>query len=140
MMVEADMLCDRIGIIDYGKIVALDTSTNLKKLVSGADSTILELEIPNLTTDTIHSIQSLKCVSSVSQNNSTRIKVNANGGDSFDTIIDAIRANKGKITSVKNLEPTLEDVFLQITGHEVRDKADQKIKMRRHNVPKTRVR
>jgi len=34
MMVEADMLCDRIGIIDHGKIVALDTSTNLKKLVS----------------------------------------------------------------------------------------------------------
>jgi len=141
MMVEADMLCDRIGIIDYGKITALDTSTNLKKLVSGADSTILELEIPNLTTDTIHSIQSLKCVSSVSQNNSTRIKVNANGDDAFDTIIDAIRANKGKIISVKTLEPTLEDVFLQITGHEVRDKADQKIiKMHRHNMPKTRVR
>jgi ABC-2 type transport system ATP-binding protein len=140
MMVEADMLCDRIGIIDYGKITALDTSTNLKKLVSGADSTILELEIPNLTTDTIHSIQSLKCVSSVSQNNSTRIKVNANGDDAFDTIIDAIRANKGKIISVKNLEPTLEDVFLQITGHEVRDKADQKMKMHRHHMPKPRVR
>ncbi len=79
-------------------------------------------------------------MSSVSQNNSTRIKVNASGDDAFDTIIDAIRANKGKITSVKNLEPTLEDVFLQITGHEVRDKADQKIKMRRHHMPKTRVR
>jgi ABC-2 type transport system ATP-binding protein len=81
-------------------------------------------------------------VSSVSQNNSTRIKVNANGDDAFDAIIDAIRANKGKIISVKTLEPTLEDVFLQITGHEVRDKADQKIKMKmhRHHMPKSRVR
>ncbi|NIS79280.1 MAG: ATP-binding cassette domain-containing protein, partial [Anaerolineales bacterium] len=79
MMVEADMLCDRIAIIDHGKIAALDTSTNLKKLVSGADTTILELEIANLTTNMVSLIQSLKCVSSVSQDNATHIKVHANG-------------------------------------------------------------
>jgi len=142
MMVEADMICDRIGIIDRGKIVALDTSTNLKKLVSGADTTILGLEIANLTTNMIASIQSLKCVNSVSQDNSTHIKVHANGNEAFDTIIDAIRAQKGKINSVENLQPTLEDVFLQITGREVRDKADQKIPLRRHRhfMPQQRVR
>jgi len=142
MMVEADMLCDRIGIIDYGKIAALDTSKHLKKLVSGADTAVLELEIANLTTNMVSSIQSLKCVSSVSQDNSTHIKVHASGDDAFDTIIDAIRAEKGKINSVKNLEPTLEDVFLHITGHEVRDKADGKIPMRGHRrfMPRRRVR
>jgi len=142
MMVEADMLCDRLGIIDHGKIVALDTSTNLKKLVSGADTTILGLEIANLTANMIASIQSLKCVNSVSQDNSTHIKVQANGGDAFDTIIDTIRAEKGKINSVQNLQPTLEDVFLHITGREVRDKADQKIPLRehRHFMPRRRVR
>jgi ABC-2 type transport system ATP-binding protein len=142
MMIEADMLCDRIGIIDHGKIVALDTSTNLKKLVSGADTTILRLEIANLTTNMIASIQSLKCVNSVSQDNSTHIKVHANGDEVFDTIIDAIRAEKGEIISVENLEPTLEDVFLHITGREVRDKADQKIPLRehRHFMPRSRVR
>jgi len=142
MMVEADVLCDRIGIIDHGKIVALDTSTNLKKLVSGADTTILELEIANLTTNMVSLIQSLKCVSSVSQDNSTHIRVHANGDEAFDTIIDAIRAEKGKIKSVKTLEPTLEDVFLHITGHEVRDKADRKIPIRRHRyfMPRPRVR
>jgi len=142
MMVEADMLCDRIGIIDHGKIVALDTSTNLKKLVSGADTTMLGLEISNLTTNMIASIQSLKCVNSVSQDNSTHIKVHANGDEAFDIIIDTIRAQKGKINSVQNLQPTLEDVFLQITGREVRDKADQKIPLRehRHFMPRRRVR
>ena len=142
MMVEADVLCDRIGIIDYGRIAALDTPKNLKKLVSGADTTVLELEIANLTTNMISLIQSLKCVSSISQNNTTHIKVHANGEEAFDTIIDAIRAEKGKINSVKNLEPTLEDVFLHITGHEVRDKADRKIPMRRHRhfMPRRRVR
>jgi len=142
MMVEADMLCDRIGIIDNGKIVALDTSANLKKLVSGANTTVLELEIANLTTNMASLIQSLKCVSSVSQGNSTHIKVHANGDEAFDTIIDAVRAEKGKISSVKNLEPTLEDVFLHITGHEVRDKANRKIPNRRHRhqMPRSRVR
>jgi ABC-2 type transport system ATP-binding protein len=142
MMVEADILCDRIGIIDHGKIAALDTSTNLKKLVSGDDTAILELEITNLTPNMIASIRSLKCVSSVSQDNSTHIKVHANGDEAFDTIIDTIRAKEGKINSVKNLEPTLEDVFLHITGHEVRDKADRKIPMRRHRrfMPRPRVR
>jgi len=142
MMVEADMLCDRIGIIDYGKIAALDASANLKKRVSGADKVVLELEIANLTTDMVSSIQSLECVGSISQNSSTHIKVHAKGDGAFDTIIDAIRAEKGKINSVKNLEPTLEDVFLHITGHEVRDKADQKIPNRRHRhlMPRRRVR
>jgi ABC-2 type transport system ATP-binding protein len=142
MMVEADMLCDRIGIIDHGRIVALDTSKNLKKLVSGADTTVLELEIANLTVNMVSLIQSLKCVSSVSQDNSTHIKVHASGDEAFDTIIDAIRAEKGKVNSVKNLEPTLEDVFLHITGHEVRDKADRKISMKRHrrSTPRPRVR
>ncbi|MBE0512669.1 ATP-binding cassette domain-containing protein [Candidatus Bathyarchaeota archaeon] len=132
MMVEADMICDRIGIIDHGKIVALDTSTNLKKLVSGADTTILGLEIANLTTNMIVPIQSLECVNSVSHDNSTHIKVHANGDEAFDTIIDTIRAEKGKINLVENLQPTLEDVFLHVTGREVRDNADQKIPLKRH--------
>jgi len=142
MMVEADMLCDRIGIIDHGKIVALDTSANLKKLVSGADTTVLELEIANLTTKMVSLVQSLKCVSSVSQDDATHVKVHANGDGAFDTIIDTVRAERGKINSVKSLEPTLEDVFLHITGHEVRDKADRKIPMRRHRrfMPRSRVR
>ena len=142
MMVEADMICDRIGIIDRGKIVALDTSINLKKLVSGSDTTILGLEIANLTTNMIGSVQSLECVNSVSQDNSTHINVHANGNEAFDTIIDTIRAEKGKINLVENLQPTLEDVFLHITGREVRDKADQKIPLGRHRhfMPRQRVR
>jgi len=127
MMNEADLLCDRIGIIDQGKITALDTSTNLKKLISGADTTILKLEIPNLTNQLITKLQSVKCVRSVSQENNSHIKVHATGDDAFDLIIDAVRAEKAKINSIEKLQPTLEDVFLHITGREVRDKADKKI-------------
>lgn len=50
------------------------------------------------------------------------------GEDAFDNIVDVVRRKKGKITSMANLQPSLEDVFLHITGHDVRDNADQKIK------------
>ena len=129
MMGEADMLCDRIGIIDHGKIVALDTSNNLKKMISGANTTILTLEINNLTPELVTNVRALECVEAVSQENSSHLKIHAHGEDAFDTIIDAVRASKAKIDSIQNIQPTLEDVFLHVTGHEVRDSADQKIPM-----------
>jgi ABC-2 type transport system ATP-binding protein len=142
MMGEADLLCDHIGIIDHGKIVALDMSTNLKRMILGANTTILKLEIANLTSDLIATIRALKCVEAVSQENSTHLKIHAHGDDAFGTIIDAIRAKKTKIDSIENLQPTLEDVFLHITGHEVRDTANQKMPLsnHRHFAPQARVR
>jgi ABC-2 type transport system ATP-binding protein len=127
MMAEADLLCNHIGIIDHGKVTALDTSPNLKKLVSGGEGTVLEFVISNLDPTIISKIKSLDCVTGTSQEDPTHLMVHAKGDDAFDLIIDAIRGENGKITSVSSREPTLEDVFLQITGHEVRDSANQKI-------------
>jgi len=125
IMVEADILCNRIGIIDHGKIVALDTSANLKKLVSGSDGSRFELEIPNLQPSMMSSLQSLASVKSLTQEDPTHLTVRANGSDSFDAIIDDLRKNDAKIHTVKNLEPTLEDVFLHLTGHEAREKVSE---------------
>ncbi len=127
MMGEADLLCDHIGIIDHGKIVALDTSTNLKNTIAGTNTTILTLEISNLTPNLLTTLRALECVEIVSQENASHLKIRAHGKDAFDSIIDAIRAKDGNIVSMQNIQPTLEDVFLHITGREVRDTADQKI-------------
>jgi len=132
MMVDADMLCDRIGIMDHAKIVALDTSYNLKKSVSGEDTIVLKLQIPNLSPEIIAGIKDCKCVESISQDDSTHLRVITHGQDAFDNVIDAVRASGGKISLMENLEPTLEDVFLHITGHEVRDSVEQKVPMARH--------
>jgi ABC-2 type transport system ATP-binding protein len=128
MMVEADLLCDRIGIIDYGKIVSLDTSENLKQIVSGTDSTVVELNIPNLTNDLVTLIESQEAVKTVTRIDDTHIKVQATGEEAFDEIVDTVRMNQGKISFIKSIEPTLEDVFLHITGHEVRDEPNNKLK------------
>jgi ABC-2 type transport system ATP-binding protein len=132
MMGEADLLCDRIGIMDHGRIVALDTSTNLKNAIAGANTTILTLEISNLTSDLLVTVRALECVETVSQENSTHLKIHAHGDGAFDNIIDAIRAKKAKVISIQNIQPTLEDVFLHITGREVRETADQKIPLTEH--------
>jgi ABC-2 type transport system ATP-binding protein len=125
IMGEADLLCKRIGIIDHGKIVALDAPANLKKLVSGTDISAFEIEISNLDPRMTESVQSLKVVKSLVQEDATHLLVRANGGDAFDSIVDSLRKNGAKVRMVKNLEPSLEDVFLHLTGREARDKVSE---------------
>jgi len=125
IMVEADILCNRMGIIDHGKIVALDTPSNLKKLVSGSDSSAFEIEICNLEPSMMLSLQSLSSVKSLVQEDPTHLTVRANGSDSFDSIVDNLRKNGAKIIMMKNLEPTLEDVFLHLTGRDSREKVSE---------------
>ncbi len=135
MMSEADLLCDRIGIMDHAKIVAIDTSSNLKNAISGSNTSILTLEISNLTPSLLDTVRNLECVETVSQENSSHLKIHAHGQNAFDNVIDAIRSMKGNVVSMQNIQPTLEDVFLHITGREVREAADQKIPIspRRHS-------
>jgi len=78
-MAEADMLCDRISIVDYGKIVALDTPSNLKKVITGADTSVIELDVPNITPTLVSDIQSLSCTQTVTVEDETHIKVHASG-------------------------------------------------------------
>jgi ABC-2 type transport system ATP-binding protein len=140
MMVDADLMCDRIAIIDHGKIVALDTSANLKKQLNGADTAIIKLEVANLTSELVETIRALNCADSVTQEDATHLKILVHGDEAFDSIIDSIRAKNGKINSIENLKPSLEDVFLHLTGHEVRDSADQKIPMEMRRGPFVRSR
>ena len=127
MMVDADILCDRIAIVDHGKIIALDTSANLKKAIVGADKRIIKLEVSNLTSDMTAKIKALPCVSALNQEEPTKLHITVTGDNAFDNILDAVRGMGGKIMSMENIQPTLEDVFLHITGRNVRDSADGKI-------------
>jgi len=142
MMIDADLLCDRIAIVDHGKIIALDTSTNLKKLISGVDTLIIKLEIANLTPDMLNAIKTLECTNSVTQENSTQLRIIVHGEDAFDTIVDLVRKQGGKITSISNLQPTLEDVFIHLTGYDVRDSIAEKVPQAhgRFGAPPARVR
>ena len=126
-MVEAEALSDRVAIIDHGKIVALDTPQNLKNLIVKSDVSIFGAEITNLTPKLIEKINSLDVVDAVAQQDVHKLKISANGTDALNQIIDIIRHEDGDIASItKSNEPTLEDVFLAVTGKEIRDQATEK--------------
>lgn len=132
IMQEADILCDRVGIIDQGKIVALDTPQNLKRVVSRERKTAIDLNIADLSSSMISEIEHLKTVSLVSQPNDNNLKIYVNSEKAIYQVIEVIQKNKGTVKSINTLTPNLEDVFLRFTGHEMRDKADEKIPLHHH--------
>ncbi|MGO9386636.1 MAG: ABC transporter ATP-binding protein [Methanobacterium sp.] len=126
-MIEAEVLSDRVAIIDHGKIAALDTPQNLKKLIAESDVSIFGAKITNLSPKLIEKINSLDVVVTVSQQDDHNLKISANGTDALNQIIDVIRHEGGNIASITNSnESTLEDVFLAVTGKEIRDQATGK--------------
>ena len=127
IMQEADLLCDRIGIIDEGKIVALDIPQNLKNIISEQGKTILELNISGLSSKIVSEIEELEAVASVNQRNEYNLKIYIENENAIYQIMNIIQKNGGKIKSIATLTPNLEDVFLHFTGHEIRDKAEKKM-------------
>ena len=141
-MTEAEALSDRIAIIDHGKIAALDTPQNLKNIISKSDTSIFKTKITNLTSKMVEKIRSLKVVTALAQQDDHSLKISANGAGALNQIIDTIRVEGGDISSITNSnEPTLEDVFLTVTGKEIRDHASEKTSILQYsNNPQARVR
>jgi ABC-2 type transport system ATP-binding protein len=143
-MTEAEALSDRVAIIDHGKIVALDTPQNLKNMIADSDTTVFGTKITNLTSELIGKIESLDVVTAVAQQDHYNLKISAKGTDALNQIIDTIRHEGGNIASITNSnESTLEDVFLAVTGKEMRDQASEKLAPVNHGhgqAPKARVR
>ena len=117
-MEEADYLCDRVAIVDNGRIVALDTPKNLKDLI-GADTITLEVQSGG---DAL--LQSLKSVdwikSTATSNGTIELRVDHAQARIPEVMIEAYK-NKVLIKSVGLHEPTLEDVFLKFTGKKIRE-------------------
>lgn len=110
-MDEADLLCNRVAIIDHGKIVALDTPGNLKKVIGG-DVVRLKCENPNL-----EAMKKLPYVKKV-ENFDGKISLTVEEARKH---LPEILETIGKVESVHVREPTLNDVFLHYTGEEIRD-------------------
>lgn len=143
-MTEAEVLSDRVAIIDHGKIAALDTPHKLKKMISNSNTTVFGTKIMNLTSELVEKIKSLDVVTAVAQQDDYNLKISAKGADALNQIIDTVRHEGGNIASITgNNESTLEDVFLAVTGKEMRDQANEKAAPVRHRhgyAPKSRVR
>jgi ABC-2 type transport system ATP-binding protein len=114
-MEEADLLSDRIGIIDKGNIVAVGTSEEMKAKFLKMRSMIVSAE--NITAGTIEELKR-KYTKVDKANGGLRI---SHKDLDFKSIIDDLQLQGITISSAALEQPTLEDVFIQITGKSLRD-------------------
>ena len=120
-MDEADNLCDRIAIVDHGKLAALDTPTKLKDSVSGVD--IVEAEFSGAPADWQDTLKSMPGVTGVTEHDGLTHITSKSGPDTIGALMDLARKRGVKVQRVTVKTTTLDDVFLHYTGRQLRDEA-----------------
>ena len=126
-MEEAEALCDRVAIIDAGKIIALDSPKNLKSEIPGND-------IVSLTLSDISRLENIKNVLTTTPF-VHKIKVDAetlhiyvdNGAQNLPSLIDSVKEAGGIVSSVSIHQQSLEDVFIHYTGKSIREEEAKKV-------------
>ena len=119
-MEEADALCQRLAIVDHGKMIALGTPTELKRSIPGGY--LLRLHFARQPAELMQRLQSLAGVREVRPLNSTGADVYADRGGSLIPEVASVAAAVGaELSDVHISEPSLENLFLHHTGRSLRD-------------------
>ena len=116
LMEEAERLCDRVAIIDHGRIVDIDTPARLVARHCPERAVELSTSDP----DAVGRFQRIGCVDAVSHRDGT-ITIRGRGDDFVTEVIQCLSEHRIPVTDFRTILPTLEDVFLTVTGHSIRD-------------------
>ena len=115
-MEEADKLCDRIAIVDHGKLVALGTPIELKHSVPGAN--VVEVHFDRETNEWQDRLEKLEGVTSVQAESAGFYRVLTSSGSRTTMQLVELAAS---LTSLSVQNTTLDDVFVHYTGRQLRD-------------------
>ena len=118
-MEEVEQLCNRIAVLDKGKVIAVGTKEDLKDMVSIGEKITIELE--SIDIKKIDKIKSMKNVVDVNFEDSTLYITFKKGEENLESIINFLKQNNIKYQKIFSELPTLNDVFLELTGKELRD-------------------
>jgi ABC-2 type transport system ATP-binding protein len=121
-MVEADELCDRVAIINQGKVLACDTPTNLKHSLQR--EAIFRMEVSPLNGMKLSSLETLAGVNKVmhrDQDGSAVLELILAEEPVLGSVINTITANEIRILNLQKREPTLEDVFVDLVGRSMEE-------------------
>jgi ABC-2 type transport system ATP-binding protein len=130
-MEEADELCDRIGIIDFGKIQVIDTPKSMKRAI-GNEIISFNLVDGKANQDTlIDQINDIEFVKEVKNKQDLITVFSTNSNEVIPKIFQASTNLNMKINSLTLKQPTLDDVFISYTGHDLRDETENKKYSRR---------
>ena len=118
-MEEAEILCDRIIILDKGKILAQGTSDELKKKTKIEEKITVELN--DIDSIDLNKIKKLNNVCNIDVNMNTLVVTYEKGKNNLENLISYLKENKITYNRIYAERPTLNDVFLELTGKELRD-------------------
>jgi ABC-2 type transport system ATP-binding protein len=119
-MDEAEKLCDRIAIIDGGKIVAMGTTQQLKAMVKGSDR--IKLEIAGDPAPALAALYGQPYVLEVSQDSDGAILIaTADGAHAMPRVIEQLEKAGSRIQALSIEQTSLEDVFISFTGRRLRE-------------------
>ena len=118
-MEEVEILCDRVIILDKGKIIAKGTNDELKDLANIEEK--ISVEIMDLNTKYIDEISEFKNVDMISYNHNILLITYTKGKNNIAELMDYLKQKKIKYNKIYSERPTLNDVFLELTGKELRD-------------------
>jgi ABC-2 type transport system ATP-binding protein len=116
LMEEAERLCDRVAIIEHGRIIDIDTPERLVARHCPERSVVLVTDDPNAE----ERFRTIPRVESVSRKDS-RYTIRGQGEDLVTEVIQCLSENRIRVTDFRTVLPNLEDVFLKLTGHSIRD-------------------
>lgn len=118
-MEEVEMICDRIIILDKGKIIAKGTTDELKTLAKLEEK--ITVEVKNISEETLKEIKEFKTVLDLNYQGNVLVVVYKKGKDNLGELIDYLHEKKVAYSKIFSERPTLNDVFLELTGKDLRD-------------------
>lgn len=118
-MEEVEILCDRVIILDHGKIITSGTCDELKVKANIEEK--ISVEIMNLDDKYIEEIKALKNVKDAIYSNNNLYITYLKGENNIIELMDYLKSKDIKYTKIYSERPTLNDVFLELTGKELRD-------------------
>jgi ABC-2 type transport system ATP-binding protein len=124
-MEEADRLCERLAIVDHGRILTLDTPANLKRSLPGGH--ILDLWVRSRTPllprlERLTGVVRSEAVEDAEIEDVERLRLFVDAGDGLlDRVLHEVRAAGGDLRHVSLTQPSLEDVYIHLTGRELRE-------------------
>lgn len=126
-MEEAEYLCDRVAIIDFGKIVILDSTENLIRGIPGKDIVVLTLsELKGAITEALGRMPVVHRV--ITEDDSIRVYVE-DGAQAIPALLEEVKRIGGVVESVSLKKQSLEDVFIHYTGRSIRVEAAKKVSL-----------
>jgi len=115
LMEEAERLCDSVAIMEHGRIIDIDTPANLVLRHCPQRTVVIEVSDPGA----VERFKLIPCVESVERNGS-QFMIHGRG-DLVTEVIHCLSENRVRVADFRAILPNLEDVFLKLTGHSIRE-------------------